>query len=519
MPWRGPAYPGEVPTLGWGALAWVTEFLVVPDGARRGDPLVLTDEQAGLVLRFYALDEKGRRLFRRGLVSRPKGWGKSPLLAALCAFESAGPACFDGWNADGDPVGAPWPTPWVQIAAVSEDQTDNTYSLLVEMLTEGSAADVYGLDVGQTRTFTGGGGRIEPVTSSSGSREGQRVTFAVLDETHLWTPRNGGVRLAATVRRNTAKMSGATFETTNAFKPGEDSVAEKTYDAARKGASGVFFDHREPSRSPSLRNKAELRRALREVYGDARRWVDLERILAEIEDPATDPDDARRFYLNQIVAGSDRAFDAKKWHAAGLLGETIADGRLVTVGFDGSKFDDATAIVITDVEDGFVQLAGCWERPEDAGDDYEVDSADVDMVMAGVFERYDVWRAYCDPPYWETQVDEWAGRWGDKRVLRWYTHRRQPTAHACRAFATAIRSGALSHNADPVLTAHVGNAHKRPLQARDGDGKPLWIIGKDRAGSPRKIDAAMAAVLSWEARGDAIASGATKRRRHVTVGF
>jgi hypothetical protein len=35
----------------------------------------------------------------------------------------------------------------------------------------------------------------------------------------------------------------------------------------------------------------------------------------------------------------------------------------------------------------------------------------------------------------------------------------------------------------------------------------VWLIRKDRADSPRKIDLAMAAVLSWEARSDAVAAG------------
>jgi phage terminase large subunit-like protein len=41
----------------------------------------------------------------------------------------------------------------------------------------------------------------------------------------------------------------------------------------------------------------------------------------------------------------------------------------------------------------------------------------------------------------------------------------------------------------------------------DEDGKPMWTIQKERPDSPAKIDAAMAAVLAWEARNDAVAKG------------
>lgn len=141
MGWR-PSFEGERPTLGWEALDWFEDNLVVPDGPSAGEPLVLTNEQAQFVLGFYEVDPSfegeavvGRslragRMVRRAVLSRSKGWGKSPLLAAVCLFEAVGPAVFDGWNADGQPVGRPWSSlgfkAQVQIVAVTEDQTANT---------------------------------------------------------------------------------------------------------------------------------------------------------------------------------------------------------------------------------------------------------------------------------------------------------------------------------------------------------------------------------------------------------
>jgi hypothetical protein len=37
----------------------------------------------------------------------------------------------------------------------------------------------------------------------------------------------------------------------------------------------------------------------------------------------------------------------------------------------------------------------------------------------------------------------------------------------------------------------------------------MWTVQKERPKSPLKIDCAVAGCLSWEARSDAIASGAT----------
>ncbi len=136
MPWR-PSVPGEVPTLGFAVIDWITENLAAPDRAGF-EPFRLYPEQAQFVLRFYELDPvTGRRKRRRGVISRPRGWGKSPFLAALAIVEALADVVPDGWDANGQPVGKPWSevrTPLVQIAAVAEAQTKNTWRPLLEML-------------------------------------------------------------------------------------------------------------------------------------------------------------------------------------------------------------------------------------------------------------------------------------------------------------------------------------------------------------------------------------------------
>ncbi len=80
-------------------------------------------------------------------------------------------------------------------------------------------------------------------------------------------------------------------------------------------------------------------------------------------------------------------------------------------------------------------------------------------------------------------------------------------AYAIKAFDNAISSKELSHEGNPHLSRHIGNAVKKTLKIRDEEDRPLWTIYKERPDSPHKIDGAMAAILSWEARGDALAAG------------
>src|ERR1044072_8834472 len=117
MPWRGPEHDEDFPSLGWGLLDWWAEVLSSPNDP--DSPFILTDEQALHIVGCYAIDPvSGRFLHRRGCSRRSKGHGKSPIEAAKSIAEFAGDVRFDGWNADGEPVGRPWgtmgdPSPWV----------------------------------------------------------------------------------------------------------------------------------------------------------------------------------------------------------------------------------------------------------------------------------------------------------------------------------------------------------------------------------------------------------------------
>ena len=92
-------------TLGWEVLRWISRHL--PSPADRSQPFVFSDSQARFVLDWYELDEQGRFLYRRGALQEPKGWGKSPLGAALSLAEFCGPVRFAGFE-NGEPVGRPW---------------------------------------------------------------------------------------------------------------------------------------------------------------------------------------------------------------------------------------------------------------------------------------------------------------------------------------------------------------------------------------------------------------------------
>jgi hypothetical protein len=58
-------------SLGKAILRWVSEYVQMPDGS----PWVFTKEQTRLLYWMYAIDDRGRWLYREITVQRMKGWG------------------------------------------------------------------------------------------------------------------------------------------------------------------------------------------------------------------------------------------------------------------------------------------------------------------------------------------------------------------------------------------------------------------------------------------------------------
>ena len=514
------------PTLGPQVASWMESHLVFGPGDLRGQPYRLDDEKTALLYRMYEVfpyadPRAGRRRFSRAGLSLRKGVAKSEFAAAIAAVELApdGPVRCDGWRRQGStwvPVGAPVTDPYVAMVAFTEEQSDElAFASLRVMLGEGPASRDY--DIGLERVMRAGGdGRAVSLSGAPSSRDGARTTFQVVDESHRWTSDRlrhaHRTMLANLPKRRAADAWG--LEVTTAFEPGAGSVAEATMDYARSVARGeikdtrLFFFHRQASDTADLSTDVGIRAAVVEASGPAASWSNIDAIVSQWQDPRADRTYLERVWLNRPARGSSRAFDSAAWDRLARPARTIADGSLITLGFDGSRTNDATALIATDVATGHQWPLGIW-HPRVTGGTGEVPVEQVDAAVADAFERFDVWRMYADPPYWETQVREWAGRYGRERVIEWWTNRTRAMAYAILAWRNAIAAGELTNDGDAVLAAHVANACRRPIGTRDENGEPLWIVEKARPGSPDKIDGAVAAVLSWAARSDAIASGAT----------
>lgn len=516
-------------TLGWGVLAWLGHNLQHAPG----EPWVCTLEQARLILWWYALDETGRFLYADWVLQRLKGWGKDPIGACLCLAELIGPVRFAGW-ADDDhliPIGRDVPEAWVATAATSLEQTKNTMRLLPTMVSK-ACQRRYGVQIGKETAHALCDTRLlQAVTSSPRTLEGARHTCVLLGETHHWLSSNDGHEMAAVISRNAAKSAGGAARTvriTNAYMPGEDSVAEHDRDqwsAVQAGEAadiGLLYDSLEAHpESPLLvvgpdgeadpvGTRSAIREVVETVRGDAV-WLDADRITGEVLDGRNPPSRSRRFWYNQVVAAEDAWLDPRDVDRNGDRDLILAPGERVVLFGDLSKNDDATALEACRLSDGATFTLNVWTpngRPGAAVPRIEVKRAILDAIST-----YDVVACWIDPSavqdeetggaYWMPMLDELhrelAGRlelWGTPKTsarphaLVW--DMRSPTndrlfTEAAETFVAEAESGQCPHDAHPIAVAHLKNARRRPNR---------WgvSLGKENRESKRKVDVAVCKV-------------------------
>lgn len=525
-----PNHDEPYPSLGKQVCDFIESELVFGPGSLSGQPAKLDEEKRLLIYRMYEVFPKGHRLagrrrFQRAGVEIRKGLAKTEFAAWVCAAElhPEGPVRCDGFDANGKPVGRPVRSPVIPMMAVTAEQVEELAYGVLRYILE-TCDDAQRFAVGKDRIVRLGPNGTEDgfavaVSNSPGSRDGARTSFQHFDEPHrLFLPRHRAAH--ETMLQNMPKRpleDPWTLYTSTAGQPGQNSVEEDVLAEAQSIEKGevddpsFFFFRRwagpEHDDLSTLEKRiAAVADATGPIIGE---WGpgQFERIAKDWDRKGIDKAYWERVYLNRWRMSGSQAFDMLKVENL-FTDELIPDGAFVTAGFDGARFRDATALTITEISTGRQMLLGCWERPENL-EEWEVPEDEVTDLVADMMSRYDVWRLYCDPPHWTETVASWAARWPDQ-VIEWHTQVKSRMVPALRTYVEAIDSGIVTFSANVwrgVLFRHMGHAARRELKTLDEFGQPQWILQKQDGRLEDKFDAAMSAVLAWEACVDARREG------------
>lgn len=499
---------------------WAYRYLKTPGGKHAGEPFLPTMEQFRLLMWWFAVDETGAFVYRSMVIRRVKGWGKDPFIALLALLDLCAPSIFSHWDKNGQPVGKRQISPWVQLAAVSRDQTRNTMTLFSDMLTDELKKE-HKLEVNRLSIYNGDGHFIEAVTSSPSAIEGKRVTLALCNEVQWWVAENQGDDMFTKVLGNFNKGAGNVrwVAICNGHIEGQGSVGEQLYNSAvavqagEEADTGMLYDSLEAPLDTPIRGFPDPRvdrarfdamwhdlvEGVKIANGDAT-WLIAEKVAATFLNSTLQVSEAARMHLNRVGGGVDAFIIPSEWDPLAVDDWDIDQVERVTLGLDGSMSDDHSALVAVDVDTGVVFLVERW-RPRDFPDN-RIDKRLIDEAVRDCFKRWEVLAFRSDVHELESYVDAWERDfgWG----LEDSVQSRRPIAYDMRGkkkafaldverFYAAVKDKKLKHNGDSTLAWYVYNA------VRYVNSLGMLSVRKARRNSTKKIDALISAVLAYSA--------------------
>lgn len=539
--WVLPEFSG-----GWDTLAWCGMYL---RDLKTGSPWQFTLEQARFILHFQAVDGDGRFDFNSAVLQRLKGWGKDPMAAAFALSMMLGPSIPDGRRDDEpSPLMVPNTSAWVQIFAVSQEQTKNTMKLFPQLLPPETRLR-FGVQVGRFNVWAlGDSVQIEASTSSVESVEGNRPSLVIRNETQNWKSSNRGHELAGAIDGNIAKAEkdrpSRMLDICNAYREGEDSVAQRTREGweetqetvengvvvgAKRADFGLLYDSLEAPPDAPLTADA-VPEVVRDIRGDST-WLDASgTVLKSVLNPTNSPSESRRKWFNQVQADEDAWTTAQIWDALEDRETAVEEGEQVALFLDASKSDDSTVLVGARVLDGHRFVLGLWQKPAGKrGEGWTVPIFEVDEAVRSAFRNYRVLGFFGDPSHvledetmnrmWDPLFDEWhrdlrgslqvwakSGKDGHSvmfdmallEVQKRFVEHLQITTQE-------MKDKRFTHDGDARMRRHVLAAKNMPTRAG-------MSIGKSHRESAKKIDLAVGMVGAGLVRRLVLNKQDTKKR-------
>ena len=449
---------------------FIREYVKVPKGVGALKAFKLRDWQRDIVRGAFAPG------VRTAVVSIPRANGKTALAAALSVAEL--------WVGD----------PSAEILAVASDERQarlvlNMARRMIELSPElAERAHVYRDHISVPENDA----TMRALPADPAALHGFDPTFLVIDELHVVTE---DVWEAATSVAGKRPESLTLAISTPATSP--DTIMWRLIEHGREGSDPAFYLKEFAAPEGCATTDREAWRLANPALGDFLAEDGMESARRTLREPVF-----RQLRLGQWVTG------VEGWMPFGAWEKCASDRRpeprqKVVLAFDGSASGDSTALIGCTVgPDPLIWVEGLWENPGDPR--WRVPRGDVDTAVDLAFDRYDVLELAADPWGWRSELEAWAGRHGERRVVQWNTAHAQRMAPATDRLYQAVVGQEVEHDGDPRLAAHVAHAVAKPTTLGD-------LVSKDKRNSPRKIDAAVAAIVALDRA--AFHTQKTKRKR------
>lgn len=439
---------------------FIRDYLVVPRGHGAGKPVKLREFQQEIIRGAFAPG------VRTALVSLPRGNGKTAFAAMVGIAELfIGP-----------------PSAEVLVVASDQRQAGITFKLakrMVELNPElASRVHVY-----KDRLYLPeNDATLTPLPAEYGALQGYDPSLLIVDELHVVTDE---VWEAATTAAGKREESLTLAISTPAAS--EDSLMWRLVKHGRSDSDPQFYFKEYAAPEGSATDDDEALKIANPALACKDPFLALD-ALAAVRKTTREPV-FRQLRMGQWVTGVDSWLPFGAWEAREDPARKVEPGERITMAFDGSASGDSTALVGCTVSNPHMFIIGLWENPGDPR--WRVPRSEVDEAIAAAFATYDVVELAADPWGWRTELEGWAKRHGERRVLEWNTAHAQRMAPATDRMFQAVSTGTVTHDGDERLAKHISHCVAKATALGD-------LISKDKRNSPRKIDAAVAAIVALD---------------------
>ncbi len=437
---------------------FIEEFLVIPKGVGAGEPVRLPDFQREIIDGAFADG------IRQALVSIARANGKTGLAAMVGVAE-----LFVGGE-----------SPEVLVVASDQRQANITLRVARRMVEMSPALSERCHIYADKLQTPHNGGLLQPLPADPAALHGWDPTLLIVDELHVVTEEVWEAVTSMVGKRPVSTTLAISTPATSI-----ESVMWRLVQHGRTNDDPAFYLREFAAPEGCDIDDREAWRIANPAMGLFLAEDGMAAARRTLREPVF-----RQLRLGQWVGQVDRWLPWGAWEPLADAKRTVGRRDKVVLAFDGSASGDSTALVgCTIGPKPFLFTVGMWENPGDPR--WRVPRGEVDVAVARAFDRYDVVELAADPWGWRSEIEAWATRHGQRRVLEWNTANAARMAPATDRLYQAVVDKTVSHDADERLAQHLGNCVAKSTPAGD-------LVSKDKKGSKNKIDAAVAAIVALD---------------------
>jgi phage terminase large subunit-like protein len=458
----------DFPTQGDNVIRFTETFLTL-GGSFVGQPFIPLDWMKETIRDIYRLDpETGKRRHRTYLLGVPRKNAKSTIGAALAVYM----LCID--TADSNPQ--------VISAAGDRKQAKLVFDEAKRMIQASpelsEICTIFRDEIRCSRT----GGTYRAVSADAGLAHGLNPSCVIVDEYHVH--KNDELYVALTTGSATRNQP-LTLVITTAGHDLESPLG-KLYQYGRRVESGEVDDPSFGFRWYGPKEDEEYDPSDPTVWERFNpSWSIMNPDEFASANKSTHESQFIRYRLNGWTSAESVWLPHGAWDRRFSDERPLAPGDEVILGFDGSWKGDSTALVAVRLDDLHVSLIGLWESPMD-DPHWRVPAEDVKEAIRQACRTYTAREVVCDPFRFEQSLMDLMDE--GFPIVEYPTNSLARMVPATQSFYDSVMDEGLTHDGNPALARHLGNA----VLKEDAKGAR---ITKPYRSSSKHIDAAVAAVI------------------------